>query len=91
MPSDKPAPGRPKLTPQRIARLQKGNDPDAAVFIAGQQDGFNQARKVALNFLEAAYLGPDRPDRDSPEAGYLLDLARRISAELKEAELRGLK
>lgn len=57
-----------------------------AVYQAGVNEGRNEMRKVALDFLQAKYLDPaTRPDRNSEEAQYLLGMASDLAEHLRNA------
>lgn len=50
----------------------------------GRLEGVQQGRVEILNWLEAKYIGPDQPDRGTPEANAILVLAREASDYLKK-------
>lgn len=45
----------------------------------GFDEGLAKGRQEILDWLEAAYLGPDGPDRSSPKGEAILQLARDAS------------
>ena len=45
----------------------------------GFDEGLAKGRQEILDWLEAAYLGPKAPDRDSPEGQAILQLAKDAS------------
>jgi len=60
-------------------------------FKIGAEHGFDELRKDVLDWLQAKYItDPDRPDRDSPEAAYLLQLVRDLMAHTNELKMKRL-
>lgn len=58
-------------------------------FKSGADHGFEECRQTALEWLQNKYISdPDRPDRDSPEAQYLLELVRSLQLHLTDAKLK---
>jgi hypothetical protein len=58
-------------------------------FKNGASHGFDECRQQALDWLQAKYItDPGRPDRDSKEAQYLLDLVRQLQLHLSEVKLK---
>lgn len=58
------------------------DDPDYPLFQAGIQEGIRQTRKLALDALEAYYMG--LPRTDTPEAKAALEITRSLSRYLLE-------
>ena len=62
------------------APLSMKKDPTFPIFTAGYERGKNDVRHLVLTHLQEKYIeAPDRPDRGSPEAQYLLGLVRELS------------
>ena len=58
-------------------RMRK--DPSFPIFELGYRQGRDEVRNVALTHLQNKYIhDADRPERDSPEARYLLKLASEL-------------
>jgi hypothetical protein len=58
-------------------------------FKNGASHGYDELRQGALDWLQAKYItDPDRPDRDSPEAKYLLDLVRQFQLHISELKMK---
>lgn len=56
----------------------------------GVEEGRNEGRREILDWLENKYMGPDRPDRGSPEAKAILQLTN-DAAKYIRVELNGGK
>lgn len=52
----------------------------------GFQEGLAKGRQEILDWLQAAYLGPKAPDRDTPEAAAILSLARDASLHFRQGK-----
>lgn len=55
-----------------------------AVREEGRTEGVQQGRKEILDWLESKYLGPDAPNRGTPEAVALLTLAGEAANYMKK-------
>lgn len=74
---------RPKRLPQNPSKVYDLG------FKNGAGHGFEECRKEALDWLQAKYItDPERPDRDSVEAQYLLELVRQFSLHLSDVKLK---
>jgi hypothetical protein len=79
-----------KLSKTKLSRFidnsqSMRNDPDYPIFEAGLQEGRRQMQVKALTYLEDKYLSaPDRPDRNSPEAKWLLSMAKELKGHLSD-------
>lgn len=59
-------------------------------YAVGYEKGFEDALNYSITWLEQQYLdAPDRPDRGSPEANALLDLAKRLAKYLNKKRNEG--
>lgn len=62
-------------------------DPTFPIFELGYNMGRDEVRSLVLTHLEDKYIrGLDRPPRDSPEAQYLLGLAKELADLLREVK-----
>lgn len=62
-------------------------DPDYPIFEVGRKQGREEMRIKALTFLQDKYLSDDnRPDRGTPEAKAILQLAKELSELLQVNE-----
>jgi len=53
----------------------------------GREEGLKEGRREILDWLQNAYLDdPDRPDRGSPKAEAILELAKAANAHFLELE-----
>lgn len=76
---------RPKRVPQSPPKAYDLG------FKNGAGHGFDECRQSALSWLQDKYItDPERPDRDSPEAAYLLDLVRQLQIHLNDVKLKKL-
>lgn len=64
---------------KKRSRKSSINDP---VWQAGYEEGWIDARKTVLDFLEVEFMNP-LIAKDSPEAQAALELAKRLAEELK--------
>jgi len=59
-------------------------DPDRLIFDAGRKEGRQQMRVEVLTYLQEKYLdAPDRPDRNTPKAEAILELAAELAEKFK--------
>lgn len=74
---------RPKRLPQSQVKCYDLG------FKNGASHGFDGLRDDVMSWLQAKYItDPDRPDRDSPEAKYLLDLVRELQLHISDLKLK---
>lgn len=58
-------------------------------FKIGAQHGYDELRQEALTWLQHKYVeAPDKPDRGSPAAEALLELARELTNHLTDVKMR---
>lgn len=66
-------------------RMKK--DPTYPIYELGYNKGLNETRQIVLSHLEDKYIkADDRPDRNTPEAKYLLGLATELADLLRSIE-----
>lgn len=75
-------------TPNQLADAAKKIDrkrllKDEQLYNQGVQEGRSLARKEVIDWLQKKYMGPGRPDTDTPEAKAILQLTRELSLFLK--------
>lgn len=74
---------RPQRLPQSQAKCYDLG------FKNGADHGYDELRQGALDWLQAKYItDPERPDRDSAEAKYLLELVRQFQLHLSELKMK---
>lgn len=78
------SPSRTKLERFTLAPASMKNDPEYPIFEAGLEEGRREYRVKALTFLQDKYLGPDAPERGSPEGNAILQLAKELSEHLTD-------
>lgn len=63
-------------------------DPTFPIYKLGYDEGLKNTRMLVLTHLENKYVSAeDRPERNTPEAKYLLGLASELSELLRSAQL----
>lgn len=56
----------------------------------GLKEGIQKGRKEALDYLQRAYIDDEgRPDRDTPQAAAILELARNVARHIRKLEKGG--
>lgn len=61
-------------------------DPDYPIYQTGLEQGRADMRREILTFLEKEYMGEDAPERGTPKAAAILELAHKASQHMREIQ-----
>ena len=78
----------PVPTPADIARRLPADGPLRKAFDDGVQQGRKEARQEVLTWLEKKYVDTKGPERGSPEARAMLQLAKELAEFLRPLDHR---